>query len=176
MIPSKSVIEKNYTQRFTTNQSIEKIKIFDSMMIHSRALELKNHDLKSETENWRNLCETCNTIENSHIPVCVWSQDDNNIYLNLNIIKIDNFRVNCTMQSIMFNAQYKDVSYTFCAMLYGFIRPKITHSISVEGVCIKARKLYRGSNKIILFKVKFSIEIYQPKILFILIIYFNKIY
>lgn len=99
--PSNTVTGKNYTQEFIANQSINEIKTIDSMPHHNKFLGLKNHELKL-SEMWQNLCETCNTVDKSRVPVCIWSQDDNNIYLNFNIPKIDNFSVNCTMQSIMF--------------------------------------------------------------------------
>lgn len=98
--PRKSLAENNYIQGFTINQSINQIKTVDSM-IHNRLPELKNYELKL-TETIQNICKTCNTIDKSRVPICVWSQDDNNIYLSFNILKIDNFRVNCTMQSITF--------------------------------------------------------------------------
>lgn len=44
----------------------------------------------------------------------------------------------------IFSAQFKDASYTFCAMLYGSIFDhNVTHKTSYEGFHIKAEKVYK---------------------------------
>lgn len=50
----------------------------------------------------RNICLSCNTNIQSTIPICTWHQDRNNIYLKLNILEIDNFSVDSTLDSIKF--------------------------------------------------------------------------
>lgn len=53
-------------------------------------------------EKRRNICLTCNTNIQSIIPICTWHQDRNNIYLKLNILEIDDFNIDGTMESIKF--------------------------------------------------------------------------
>lgn len=44
-----------------------------------------------------------------------------------------------------FRAQFKDMSYAFCATLYGLINDNsLTHKRSFEGFHIKAEKLYKS--------------------------------
>lgn len=51
----------------------------------------------------QNPCLSCNTpMKSIIVPVCVWYQDDNNIYLKFNILEIDELLVDCTIQNITF--------------------------------------------------------------------------
>lgn len=53
-------------------------------------------------EKLRQICLTCNTNIQSITPVCTWHQDKNNIYLKLNILEIDDFNLDYSMESINF--------------------------------------------------------------------------
>jgi len=61
-----------------------------------------NNSKQKHREKRRNICLTCNNNIQSIVPICTWHQDKNNIYLKLNILEIDDFSVDGTMESIKF--------------------------------------------------------------------------
>ena len=63
---------------------------------------VQNNFKQQLREKRRNICLTCNTNIQSIIPICTWHQDRNNIYLKLNILEIDDFSVDSTLESIKF--------------------------------------------------------------------------
>lgn len=63
---------------------------------------VQNNSKQQLREKRRNICLTCNTNIQSIIPICTWHQDRNNIYLKLNILEIDDFSVDSTLESIKF--------------------------------------------------------------------------
>lgn len=50
----------------------------------------------------KNVCLICNTNVQSIVPMCYWHQDKNYIYIILNILEVDDFEINHTMNSITF--------------------------------------------------------------------------
>lgn len=51
---------------------------------------------------------------------------------------------------LIFSAQFKDITYKFCANLFGLMKDdNITHKKSFEGLHIKAEKLYKTGTYII---------------------------
>lgn len=91
----KPIKEINYVE------SIENIKLVDSVVFQNRPPVSKKHKLKIFEKRQKN-CLTCNTNVKSIIPVCIWYQDTNYIYLKLNILEIDDFTVESTMEKIIF--------------------------------------------------------------------------
>ncbi|CAI6365293.1 unnamed protein product [Macrosiphum euphorbiae] len=132
--------------------TVEPIKTQEIIPI-SNAVMLKDKSVQDNSkqklrEKRRNICLTCNTNIQSIIPICTWHQDRNNIYLKLNILEIDDFSVDSTLESIKFKSRFKHFAYEFCVRLYGFIIDKsITHRHNYEGFQIKAEKLYKTDYK-----------------------------
>lgn len=84
-----------------TNESIE---VIDSAVFNESLQKtpvLKNDKIK-RIENRKNLCLTCNTNAQSIVPICIWHQNKDYIFIRLNILEMDDFRINCTMESITF--------------------------------------------------------------------------
>ncbi|CAI6372649.1 unnamed protein product [Macrosiphum euphorbiae] len=124
----------------------EIIPISNAVMLKDKSVQ--NNSKQQLREKRRNICLTCNTNIQSIIPICTWHQDRNNIYLKLNILEIDDFSVDSTLESIKFKSQFKHLAYEFCVRLYGFIIDKsITHRHNYEGFQIKAEKLYKTDYK-----------------------------
>lgn len=63
---------------------------------------IKNDCKRKPKEKLRQICLTCNTNIQSIIPICTWHQDRNNIYLKFNILEIDSFNLDYSMESIYF--------------------------------------------------------------------------
>lgn len=63
---------------------------------------MKNYYKHKPKEKRLQTCLTCNTNIQSIIPICTWHQDRNNIYLKLNILEIDDFNLDYSMESINF--------------------------------------------------------------------------
>lgn len=78
----------------------EKMKSVDMVVLNKPSVP-KKHKFK-RIEKRQNICLTCNTNVQSIIPVCIWYQDKNNIYLKFNILEIDDFNVNSTMKNVTF--------------------------------------------------------------------------
>ncbi|XP_060864055.1 putative ATP-dependent RNA helicase TDRD12 isoform X2 [Metopolophium dirhodum] len=132
--------------------TVEPIKTQEIISINNAAMlkdmSVQNKYKQQLREKRRNICLTCNTNLQSIIPICTWHQDRNNIYLKLNILEIDDFSVDSTLESIKFKSQFKHFSYEFYVRLYGFIVDKsITHRHNYEGFHIKAEKLYKTDYK-----------------------------
>lgn len=132
--------------------AVEPIKTEEIRPINDAAMlkdmPVLNNCKKKLREKRRNICLTCNTNIQSIIPMCTWHQDRNNIYLKLNILEIDNFNVESTLESIKFKSQFKHFSYEFSVKPYGFIIDKsITHRHNYEGFHIKAEKLFKTDYK-----------------------------
>jgi len=67
-----------------------------------KSFSMKNRKLKLNVKR-ENICLTCNTSKQSiFVPICTWYQDDSNIYLKFDILEIDKFSVDCTIQNITF--------------------------------------------------------------------------
>ncbi|XP_060837177.1 putative ATP-dependent RNA helicase TDRD12 isoform X2 [Rhopalosiphum padi] len=111
-------------------------------------VSMLNNCKQERREKRRKICLTCNTNIHSIVPICTWHQDRNFIYLKLNILEIDDFNLDSTMESIKFKSQFKNFTYMFCVRLYGFIMNKnIIHRHNYEGFYIKAEKLFKTDYK-----------------------------
>lgn len=109
---------------------------------------IKNDCKRKPKEKLRQICLTCNTNIQSIIPICTWHQDRNNIYLKFNILEIDGFNLDYSMESIYFKSQFKSYTYAFCVRLYGFIMDKsIIHKHNYDGFYIKVEKLLKTNYK-----------------------------
>lgn len=82
------------------NKTQEIIPINNSTMLKDTFAQ--NNYNRQFREKRRNICLSCNTNIQSIIPICTWHQDRNNIYLKLNILEIDDFSVDSTLDSIKF--------------------------------------------------------------------------
>jgi hypothetical protein len=65
-------------------------------------VSILNNCKQERREKRRKICLTCNTNIHSIVPICTWHQDRNFIYLKLNILEIDDFNLDSTMESIKF--------------------------------------------------------------------------
>lgn len=52
--------------------------------------------------NPRSPCLTCNNNVESIVPLCTWYQNKNYIFLRFDILEINDFRINCTHENIIF--------------------------------------------------------------------------
>jgi len=98
-------------------------------------------NIKKEKTIIRNtFCLNCNVIP--IVPQCFWHQDNQQIYLKLNILAVKNYNISCEMDAITINAETNSDSYFFTAVLYTYIiKDSLTHHISFDGIYIKAQKL-----------------------------------
>ncbi|XP_025202131.1 putative ATP-dependent RNA helicase TDRD12 [Melanaphis sacchari] len=144
-----SSIENETLKENINIESVEtnEIKSIDNI-IPIKDICLLNNCKQKNGEKRRKICLTCNTNLQSIIPICTWHQDRNNIYLKLNILEIDDFNVDSTMESIKFKSKFKEFSYEFYVKLYGFIIDKsIIYRHNYEGFYIKAEKLFKTDYK-----------------------------
>lgn len=84
-----------------TNETIE---VIDSAVFNEcsqKTSVLKNNKIKLN-KNLKNLCLTCNTNTQSIVPICIWHQNKDYIFIQLNILEMDDFRIDCTMEGITF--------------------------------------------------------------------------
>lgn len=92
---------KTESKKETESEDIKHIKPMDSIVPKNK-FPLKNHKVKPKVRQ-KIPCLTCNIYEpSSIIAMCVWYQDENNIYLKFNILGIDEFSIDCTKNSILF--------------------------------------------------------------------------
>lgn len=98
-------------------------------IMHEKHIEMKIH-----------YCLECNVIP--VIPKCYWHQDDTWIYLNLNILLVNNYSVQHTMDTITINIVTDSVTYHLTLVLYAYIVEELFKChINFDGICIKAKKL-----------------------------------
>ncbi|XP_060869141.1 putative ATP-dependent RNA helicase TDRD12 isoform X1 [Metopolophium dirhodum] len=87
-------------------------------------------------------CLDCNVTP--VVPQCFWHQDDTWIYLKLNILSVNDYNTLYTMDTITINVETNSVSYSFTAVLFGFIIDELcTCHVSFDGIFIKAKKLIK---------------------------------
>ncbi|CAI6345230.1 unnamed protein product [Macrosiphum euphorbiae] len=91
-------------------------------------------------KNEKKYCLDCNVTP--VVPQCFWHQDDTWIYLKLNILSVNDYNTLYTMDTITINVETNSVSYSFTAVLFGFIIDELcTCHVSFDGIFIKAKKL-----------------------------------
>ncbi|KAL4131220.1 hypothetical protein QTP88_008561 [Uroleucon formosanum] len=87
-------------------------------------------------------CLDCNVTP--VVPQCFWHQDDTCIYLKLNILSVNDYNTLFTMDTITINVETNSVSYSFTAVLFGFIINELcTCLVGFDGILIKAQKLIK---------------------------------
>jgi len=87
-------------------------------------------------------CIDCNVTP--VVPQCFWHQNDTWIYLKLNILSVNDYNILYTMDTITINVETNSVSYSFTAVLFGFIIDELcTCHVSFDGIFIKAKKLIK---------------------------------
>lgn len=178
--PSQGIIKETNTEITSLTQVTEKELLEDCTIepikntVSEDSAESKIVFAQKKTKSKlcvkrRDPCLTCNNYIQSIIPLCIWYQNKNYIFLKFNILEIDDFSLNCTAESIIFKyelsfyimwhvskknsrhidifrAQFKDTTYNFCVKLFGLINDEnVTHKTSYEGFHIKAEKLYKTS-------------------------------
>ncbi|XP_050443640.1 putative ATP-dependent RNA helicase TDRD12 [Adelges cooleyi] len=85
-------------------------------------------------------CQKCN--QTPVVPLCYWHQDNSWIYFKLNILSVNNYQLDHTIDSISITVDTNTVTYRLTIELYAFIKEDLfTCNISFDGICIKARKL-----------------------------------
>lgn len=85
-------------------QSVEAIKPIDSEVFNEclqKTSVLKKNKTKLN-EKRKLLCLTCNTNAQSIVPMCIWYQNIDYIFIRLNILEMDDFEMNCTTEGIKF--------------------------------------------------------------------------
>jgi len=97
-------VNKSEPPKVSTN--VEPIETKEISPIYDAAMTNDMYELNNckqqLREKRRNICLTCNTNTQSIIPICTWHQDRNNIYLILNILEIDDYNIDRTLDSIKF--------------------------------------------------------------------------
>lgn len=83
------------------NKSIEAVDSAGLNECLQKTSVLKSEKIKLN-KNRKRLCLTCNTNAQSIVPMCVWYQNNDYIFIRLNILEIDDFKINCTLESITF--------------------------------------------------------------------------
>lgn len=95
--------EPNNHQMATNSKSEDpRCKPVASGVQPEKSFPIKNRKLKLNVKR-QNPCLTCNTSKQSIVvPICTWYQDNSHIYLKFDILEIDKFSVDCTLQNISF--------------------------------------------------------------------------
>lgn len=102
----------------------------------------KNNCIKTEQK----YCLNCNI--KPVVPQCVWHQDEQWIYIKLNVLSIDNYNVSHTTDKIAINIKTNSVSYFFTAVLYAYIKyESLTCHVTFDGIQIKLEKLVQVKYK-----------------------------
>lgn len=98
----------------------------------------------SKTEN--KYCLDCNVTP--VVPQCFWHQNNEWVYLKLNIISVNNHNISHTTDSITISAETNSVRYYFTAALYASITEELfTCRVSFDGIYIKAQKLLLATDQ-----------------------------
>lgn len=84
--PNEEVLPVNVTEETKTQ-------------LKNTSLVIKKQKLRSSKKSQNN-CLTCITNVISIVPVCYWYQNKSYIYLKFSILEVDDFNIECTMNSI----------------------------------------------------------------------------
>lgn len=105
-----------------------------------------NNKQKKNVYVKKNVCLDCNVIP--IIPQCYWHQNENWIFLKLNILAVKKYNISHTMDTITINVETNSVSYFFTAVLYVSITEELfSCCVSFDGIHINAQKLIQNENK-----------------------------
>jgi len=109
---------------------------------------LNKENIISNTEQIKDInilkkyCLDCN--KTPVVPQCFWHQDNTWIYLKLNILSVNNYHISNTIDTITINVETNSVSYSFTAILCGYIIDELcTCHVGFDGIFIKAQKLIK---------------------------------
>lgn len=87
-------------------------------------------------------CIDCNVTP--VVPQCVWHQDEQWLYIKLNVFSITNYNFSHTTEKITISIETNSTSYFFTAVLYAYIKHEsLTCHVTFEGIQIKLQKLVR---------------------------------
>lgn len=105
---------------------------------------VKNNNQINEENNCikvkQKYCLDCNITP--VVPQCIWHQDEQWIYIKLNVLSINNYNVSHTTDKITINIETNSVSYCFTAVLYAYIKSEsLTCHVTFDNIQIKLEKL-----------------------------------
>ncbi|XP_016661859.1 putative ATP-dependent RNA helicase TDRD12 [Acyrthosiphon pisum] len=119
----------------------EKINVSESKSLNKDNIIANNEQIKC-IKIEKKYCLDCNVTP--VVPQCFWHQDDTWIYLKLNILSVNDYNTLYTMDTITINVETNSVSYSFTAVLFGFIIDELcTCRVGFDGIFIKAKKLIK---------------------------------
>lgn len=90
--PIKEVLPINVIEEVKINSAELKPAETSSILTNKKSKSIKKCHIR---------CLTCNSNTHSIVPVCNWYQNKKYVYLKFDILEIDDFKIECTMHSII---------------------------------------------------------------------------